>query len=77
MVQFFFLSWVGLFKLCSSLQYPDYVDAYLRLAALAKARNNFQLSIELVVIIPLTPFVLILSLYLSHTHTRMRILFQH
>ncbi|KAH0970786.1 hypothetical protein GBA52_022942 [Prunus armeniaca] len=30
-------------------KYPDYVDAYLRLAALAKARNNFQLSIELVV----------------------------
>lgn len=29
-------------------KYPDYVDAYLRLAALAKARNNFQLSIELV-----------------------------
>ncbi|XP_065849180.1 protein CTR9 homolog [Euphorbia lathyris] len=29
-------------------KYPDYVDAYLRLAALAKARNNLQLSIELV-----------------------------
>uniref|UniRef100_A0A7N2KR31 Uncharacterized protein n=1 Tax=Quercus lobata TaxID=97700 RepID=A0A7N2KR31_QUELO len=30
-------------------KYPDYVDAYLRLAAIAKARNNVQLSIELVV----------------------------
>ncbi|XP_050382212.1 protein CTR9 homolog [Argentina anserina] len=29
-------------------KYPDYVDAYLRLAALAKARNSFQVSIELV-----------------------------
>ncbi|KDP33904.1 hypothetical protein JCGZ_07475 [Jatropha curcas] len=29
-------------------KYPDYVDAYLRLAAIAKARNNLQLSIELV-----------------------------
>lgn len=29
-------------------QYPDYVDAYLRLAAMAKAQNNIQLSIELV-----------------------------
>ncbi|XP_030942518.1 protein CTR9 homolog [Quercus lobata] len=29
-------------------KYPDYVDAYLRLAAIAKARNNVQLSIELV-----------------------------
>ncbi|PRQ46953.1 putative 43kDa postsynaptic protein [Rosa chinensis] len=29
-------------------KYPDYVDAYLRLAGLAKARNNLQLSIELV-----------------------------
>ncbi|XP_030957737.1 protein CTR9 homolog [Quercus lobata] len=28
-------------------KYPDYVDAYLRLAAIAKARNNVQLSIEL------------------------------
>ncbi|XP_029125901.1 protein CTR9 homolog [Cajanus cajan] len=30
------------------LQYPDYIDAYLRLAAIAKARNNILLSIELV-----------------------------
>ena len=38
-------------NLCVSLfQYPDYVDAYLRLAAIAKARNNVQMSIELVVI---------------------------
>ncbi|KAM6583619.1 hypothetical protein CsatB_010621 [Cannabis sativa] len=29
-------------------KYPDYVDAYLRLAAIAKTRNNIQLSIELV-----------------------------
>ncbi|KAK4754413.1 hypothetical protein SAY87_002517 [Trapa incisa] len=29
-------------------KYPDYVDAYLRLAAIAKAQNNIQLSIELV-----------------------------
>ncbi|XP_031267897.1 protein CTR9 homolog isoform X2 [Pistacia vera] len=29
-------------------KYPDYGDAYLRLAAIAKARNNLQLSIELV-----------------------------
>ncbi|KAA8523306.1 hypothetical protein F0562_009729 [Nyssa sinensis] len=28
--------------------YPDYVDAYLRLAAIAKAQNNVQLSIELI-----------------------------
>ncbi|KAK3034481.1 hypothetical protein RJ639_032470 [Escallonia herrerae] len=31
-------------------KYPEYVDAYLRLAAIAKARNNVQLSIQLVVI---------------------------
>ena len=30
------------------LQYPDYIDAYLRLAAIAKARNDIQLSIALV-----------------------------
>ncbi|CBI27821.3 hypothetical protein VitviT2T_016290 [Vitis vinifera] len=29
-------------------KFPDYIDAYLRLAAIAKARNNIQLSIELV-----------------------------
>ncbi|KAF3439669.1 hypothetical protein FNV43_RR17947 [Rhamnella rubrinervis] len=29
-------------------KYPDYVDAYLRLAAIAKSRSNIQLSIELV-----------------------------
>ncbi|XP_030448357.1 protein CTR9 homolog isoform X1 [Syzygium oleosum] len=29
-------------------KYPDYIDAYLRLAAISKARNNIQLSIELV-----------------------------
>ncbi|WOK96671.1 hypothetical protein Cni_G05378 [Canna indica] len=29
-------------------KYPDYIDAYLRLAAMAKARNNIQLSIELI-----------------------------
>ncbi|KAK8462113.1 hypothetical protein SEVIR_1G148500v4 [Setaria viridis] len=29
-------------------KYPDYIDAYLRLAAIAKQRNNAQLSIELV-----------------------------
>lgn len=29
-------------------QYPDYLDAHLRLAAIAKARNNVQLSTELV-----------------------------
>ncbi|XVF35118.1 hypothetical protein REPUB_Repub18cG0117100 [Reevesia pubescens] len=28
--------------------YPDYIDAYLRLAAIAKVRHNLQLSIELV-----------------------------
>ena len=33
-------------------QYPDYIDAYLRLAAIAKARNNILLSIELVTVIP-------------------------
>ncbi|KAL5572369.1 hypothetical protein UlMin_021966 [Ulmus minor] len=29
-------------------KYPDYVDSYLRLAAIAKSRNNIQSSIELV-----------------------------
>ncbi|KAG9160851.1 hypothetical protein Leryth_008663 [Lithospermum erythrorhizon] len=29
-------------------KYPDYVDSYLRLAAIARARNNLPLSIELV-----------------------------
>ncbi|GAV72784.1 TPR_1 domain-containing protein/TPR_11 domain-containing protein/TPR_12 domain-containing protein [Cephalotus follicularis] len=29
-------------------KFPDYVDAYLRLAAIAKSRNNLNLSIELV-----------------------------
>ncbi|KAL5211526.1 hypothetical protein ABZP36_022373 [Zizania latifolia] len=29
-------------------KYPDYIDAYLRLAAIAKERNNLQLSIELI-----------------------------
>ncbi|KAF8401080.1 hypothetical protein HHK36_014383 [Tetracentron sinense] len=29
-------------------KYPDYIDAYLRLAAIAKERNNIQLSIELI-----------------------------
>ncbi|KAI4335229.1 hypothetical protein L6164_013895 [Bauhinia variegata] len=29
-------------------KYPDYIDAYLRLAAIAKAQNNVLLSIELV-----------------------------
>ncbi|CAL9062608.1 unnamed protein product [Musa banksii] len=29
-------------------KYPDYVDAYLRLTAMAIARNNIQLSIELI-----------------------------
>ncbi|KAK3040389.1 hypothetical protein RJ639_026794 [Escallonia herrerae] len=29
-------------------KYPEYVDAYLRLAAIAKARNNVQLSIQLI-----------------------------
>lgn len=29
-------------------KYPDYLDAYLRLAAIAKSRNNIQLSIELI-----------------------------
>ncbi|KAJ7955971.1 Protein CTR9-like protein [Quillaja saponaria] len=29
-------------------KFPEYVDAYLRLAAIAKARNNLHLSIELV-----------------------------
>ncbi|XP_052181435.1 protein CTR9 homolog [Diospyros lotus] len=29
-------------------KYPDYMDAYLRLAAIAKARNNIQMSIELI-----------------------------
>lgn len=29
-------------------KYPDYIDANLRLAAIAKARNNILLSIELV-----------------------------
>ncbi|KAL1363930.1 protein CTR9 homolog [Arachis hypogaea] len=29
-------------------RFPDYIDAYLRLAAIAKARNNILLSIELV-----------------------------
>jgi len=35
-------------------QYPDYIDAYVRLAAIAKARNNILLSIELVTTIPMT-----------------------
>ncbi|KAG2650481.1 hypothetical protein PVAP13_1NG163900 [Panicum virgatum] len=29
-------------------KYPDYIDAYLRLAAIAKQRSNVQLSIELI-----------------------------
>uniref|UniRef100_A0A0D9VFN0 Uncharacterized protein n=1 Tax=Leersia perrieri TaxID=77586 RepID=A0A0D9VFN0_9ORYZ len=29
-------------------KYPDYIDAYLRLAAIAKGKNNIQLSIELI-----------------------------
>ncbi|XP_010261923.1 PREDICTED: protein CTR9 homolog [Nelumbo nucifera] len=29
-------------------KYPDYLDAYMRLAAITKARNNIQLSIELI-----------------------------
>ncbi|KAJ8767463.1 hypothetical protein K2173_017507 [Erythroxylum novogranatense] len=29
-------------------KFPDYVDSYLRLAAIAKAQNNLQLSIDLV-----------------------------
>lgn len=29
-------------------QYPDYSDAYLRLAALSKARNDIQQSFDLV-----------------------------
>ncbi|PWA56398.1 hypothetical protein CTI12_AA419270 [Artemisia annua] len=29
-------------------QFPEYVDAYLRLAAIAKARNNVPLSIEVI-----------------------------
>lgn len=29
-------------------KYPEYIDAYLRLAAIAKAQNNFHLSIKLV-----------------------------
>lgn len=40
--------WGSLNSFVCLLQYPDYVDAYLRLAAIAKARNNVQLSIELV-----------------------------
>lgn len=32
-------------------QYPEYTDAYLRLAAIAKARSNVQISLELVVIL--------------------------
>lgn len=34
-------------------QYPEYADAYLRLASIAKARNNVQLSNELVVVLSL------------------------
>ncbi|KAG5559135.1 hypothetical protein RHGRI_008902 [Rhododendron griersonianum] len=30
-------------------KYPDYIDAYLRLAAIAKARNNVHISLELVI----------------------------
>lgn len=30
------------------VQYPGYIDAYLRLAATAKAQNNLPLAIELV-----------------------------
>jgi RNA polymerase-associated protein CTR9 len=29
-------------------KYPDYIDAYLRLAAITKGKNNIQLSIELI-----------------------------
>ncbi|KAK4432827.1 protein CTR9 [Sesamum alatum] len=29
-------------------KYPEYTDAYLRLAAIAKARNNVQISLELI-----------------------------
>lgn len=36
------LYWLILFK------YPDYIDAYLRLAAMAKERKNIQLSIEMI-----------------------------
>lgn len=56
------LDWSHLFFLCKLslvifvcvfqlFQYPEYTDAYLRLAAIAKARNNVQVSLELVVIL--------------------------
>ena len=64
----YFFLFLGIGMVCLNvfllLQYPDYVDAYLRLAALVKARNNFQISIELVIIIPITLFFLILCLCL-------------
>lgn len=50
-----FVGFSRLIPFVCSLQYPDYVDAYLRLAAIAKARNNVQLSIELVVNLLLSP----------------------
>lgn len=45
------------------MQYPDYTDAYLRLTAIAKARNNVSISTELVAIFPIIPVqnILILS----------------
>lgn len=47
---YYFIWWgVLLNSFVRSLQYPEYIDAYLRLAYIAKARNNIQLSIELVV----------------------------
>ncbi|CAI0387866.1 unnamed protein product [Linum tenue] len=38
----------GIFYRLILFKYPGYIDAYLRLAAIAKSRNNLQLSIELV-----------------------------
>lgn len=39
---------INYYNFLRCLQYPDYVDAYMRLAAIAKERNNLELSIELV-----------------------------
>jgi hypothetical protein len=40
------------------VQYPGYIDAYLRLAASAKAQNNLPLAIELVGLPPFSTLIL-------------------
>lgn len=49
--------WQSRVTFLPKFQYPAYADAYLRLAAIAKARNNVQLSNELVVVLSFYPYM--------------------